>query len=46
MMTRRSLGQLLIAFQVLLEDIQGKEQQSYGYKTRFVVRESTSPPRR
>jgi DNA-binding LacI/PurR family transcriptional regulator len=35
-----------IAFQVLLEDIQGKEQQSYEYKTRFVVRESTCPPKR
>lgn len=34
-----------LAFQVLLEEIQEATKQTYEYKTRFVVRESTCPPK-
>lgn len=32
-----------LAFQVLLEEIQGTQKQTYEYNTRFIVRESTCP---
>jgi LacI family transcriptional regulator len=35
-----------LAFQALLDDIEGdKARQDYEYKTRFVLRDSTGPPR-